>query len=65
MANDPIRRARFINTTTEAILKYDFDGMDLDWEYPGRNGGSESIDKVGKIWLCCNLMMKNCCGIFE
>lgn len=34
MAADPERRSRFVKSTTEFILKYNFDGLDLDWEYP-------------------------------
>lgn len=31
---DPVRRARFVKTVAEFIEKYNFEGLDLDWEYP-------------------------------
>lgn len=34
LVRDPVARARFIKTIIEFIEKYEFDGLDLDWEYP-------------------------------
>lgn len=34
LANNPAARARFIKHVLEFLEKYDFDGLDLDWEYP-------------------------------
>ncbi len=31
---DPNSRARFIRTAIDFIHQYNFDGLDLDWEYP-------------------------------
>jgi len=31
-------RAKFINSASEFIKKYQLDGMDMDWEYPGISG---------------------------
>lgn len=34
LVNDPAARRRFIENLIQFIEKYDFDGLDLDWEYP-------------------------------
>ncbi|KAF5303798.1 hypothetical protein FQR65_LT08134 [Abscondita terminalis] len=34
LVNNPSARQRFIKHVLEFLAKYDFDGLDLDWEYP-------------------------------
>jgi chitinase len=34
LVNNPGARARFISYVTDFIEKHNFDGLDLDWEYP-------------------------------
>lgn len=46
MANDAKKRANFINTVVPFLKKYGFDGLELDWEFPGQ------ADKVRKHFAC-------------
>jgi chitinase len=39
MAADPVKRARFIADCVTLVNQYKFDGIDLDWEYPGPFSG--------------------------
>ena len=40
MASSAATRKTFIDSALELIDKYNFDGLDLDWEYPGLRGGN-------------------------
>ena len=39
-------RAKFINSASEFIKKYQLDGMDMDWEYPGISGAGTMAREV-------------------
>ncbi|CAL1277040.1 unnamed protein product [Larinioides sclopetarius] len=50
MAADPNARATFVKSAVEFCLKYDFDGLDMDWEYPANRGGAPA-DKQNFVTL--------------
>lgn len=39
-SNSPEARSKFCTTAKQFILKYKFDGLDFDWEYPAQRGGT-------------------------
>jgi chitinase len=56
IAANPIKRQNFIDHCISLINEFNFDGIDLDWEYPGyeSNGGTPD-DKENFTYLCQEL----------
>ncbi|KAJ9584392.1 hypothetical protein L9F63_021261, partial [Diploptera punctata] len=54
MASTPENRRNFIASVTGFLTKYNFDGLDLDWEYPTQRGGDPS-DKQNFVLLAKEL----------
>nr|AXX71249.1 chitinase [Bradysia odoriphaga] len=50
MAADPSRRKRFVNSALDFVRKFNFDGLDLDWEYPTQRDG-EPEDRENFVHL--------------
>ena len=54
MVADPARRKRFVESVVAFCQEHNFDGLDLDWEYPGKRGGSPD-DKENFVKLIRDL----------
>ena len=54
-------RTKFINSIMEIIKKYQFDGIDIDWEYPGSGAAGieyHSSDRNNLTLFCQALKQK-------
>jgi GH18 family chitinase len=47
MAATKVGRDFFADSVVTFVKKYNFDGLDMDWEYPTQRGGTPA-DKVNK-----------------
>ncbi|XP_075219146.1 putative chitinase 2 [Lycorma delicatula] len=54
LAEDPTRRRHFVNSVINYLRTYNFDGLDINWQFPGERGGSRE-DKNNYPYLLRNL----------
>ncbi|PTL84612.1 glycosyl hydrolase family 18 protein [Vitiosangium sp. GDMCC 1.1324] len=45
MAYDPTRRKAFVDSVVRFLEQFDFDGIDIDWEYPGADGAVPGMSR--------------------
>ena len=53
---DPARRKTFIRSAVRVLRQYNFDGLDLDWEYPAARDGGKPEDRKNYaifVKVCC------------
>lgn len=51
MASTAANRKEFIDSSISWLRKYNFDGLDMDWEYPANRDG-KPYDKENFAHLC-------------
>lgn len=51
LCNDDTTRATFVNNIINMITKYNFDGVDIDWEFPGTSGLSGFTTEIDQTNL--------------
>src|SRR5699024_2680048 len=48
MVSNPSSRKVFVDSVLAFLKKFDLDGLDLDWEYPGMQAAGEADRKPGR-----------------
>jgi chitinase len=51
MAINETNRQVFINSTIKFLRRWNFDGLDIDWEFPAKREGSRIEDKESLNFL--------------
>ena len=60
MASDPAKRSGFIQSALDMVLTHNFDGLDLDWEYPGSLTSRLELRMI-VVSLSDGLILLQCC----
>ena len=58
VCNSDTLREKFAEALVKVVLDYNFDGIDLDWEYPGTGSRDTAIDKANYTKLFKSLRQK-------
>ncbi|KAK2851715.1 hypothetical protein Q5P01_007991 [Channa striata] len=51
MVSSPANRQTFISSVISFLRQYEFDGLDIDWEYPANRGGSPEDKQNYSVFL--------------
>ncbi|NRB39190.1 MAG: chitinase [Pseudomonadales bacterium] len=66
MASDPAKRAIFVKSSVAFIKQYDFfDGIDIDWEFPGGGGANGTLGSAADYEAYADLMKDLRIGLNE
>lgn len=49
LVSEPQRRAAFVSHVVSFLQEYGFDGLDLDWEYPGYQSSPQDREGKGSV----------------
>lgn len=55
VAQNAVLRARFVKDAAAFCIKHGFDGLDVDWEYPGQRDGDPTVDRENFVLLLADL----------
>ena len=55
MAKDPNLRKKFVDSVVGFLIEHDFDGLDVNWEFPSKRDGNKKADKNNFIALLTEL----------
>lgn len=51
VAADPQKRQTFLNSTLDFLQRHNFNGLDIDWEYPNQRHSLKNNDKENFVVL--------------
>ncbi|XP_055531989.1 chitinase-3-like protein 1 [Wyeomyia smithii] len=55
VAQNAVLRARFAQDAAEFCVRHEFDGLDVDWEYPAQRDGDPMVDRDNFVHLLSDL----------